>query len=446
MAILVGATGKDYISSISMLDEREIWQQVLNVTNEDATLLDLLQLTDKMSMVTQPTYSAFFNNYLFRSGVMSAVDATTDGQSAGENIQFTLTADAELPLVGDIAMFTNKQTATVISVNTSTRVVVAQPESSSYIINPSGTAVAAAQKVIFFSNTHSEGGTDPSGRRPDLSRTENSIQIFKNANKITDLQKAATIEVMYGGEKKILFKMQHDTLMMHRAAISNAFLVGSKAKYTPSGASYDAYKTQGLRKYILGGDGSVYTTGGVSVSASGSPSQANFKTMSRTLDKRGAPSEYHLWVGGDFGANLDDLLTTLTPFVQGGIQYNDWGSGDAKQRSIDLGVSSFKIYDRTFHKKTIKVFDHPELFGATGFDFSNEAYLVPAGQIGVDASGEKQNYISGKYMEVNGKQTYEFVGGKLAPRPTDDEAALKWSYESICGLQVVGTRLFGIFS
>lgn len=447
MAILTGKTTKDYISSISFLDEREIWPKVLNVTNEDATVFDVLRLTDKMQMVTQPSFSVFFDNYKFRSGVISAVDGTTDGQSAGENIQITLTADAELPVAGDKAMFTNKKHGLVLTVTKSTRVVLIQPPSASYIINPSGTEVAAAQKVIFFSGAYDEGGTDPEGRRADLSRTENYIQIFKTANKITDLQKASTIEVMYGGEKKILFKLQHDTLMLHNAKISNAFLVGEKYKYAHGTTGEPVYETQGLRKYILGGDGSVYTTGGVSVTASGSPSQANFKTMSRNLDKRGAPAEYHLWVGGDFGANLDDLLTTLTPFVQGGIVYNDWGSGNGKQRALDLGVSSFKIYDRTFHKKTLKVYDHPELFGATGFNFANEAYLIPAGKIKVDTEGMQgqADYLTAKYMEVNGQKTFEFEGGKLAKVPTSDEAALFWSYESVCGLQAVGTRLFGIF-
>ena len=234
MALLTGITDKTYISSTSFLDEREIWPYVLNVTNEDATIYDILDLTGKMSETSQPTYSAWFNNYLFKKGVISAIDGTLDGQTSGENIQITLTADAELPVVGDLAMFVNKKIGRVQSVNTGTRVVVVQSKTG-YTINPGGTEITTASTlntVIFFSGSYDEGGSDPEGRRPELTRTENQIQIFKTANKITDIQKAATVEVMYGGEKKILFKMQHDTLMLHRAKISNAFLVGEKATYT----------------------------------------------------------------------------------------------------------------------------------------------------------------------------------------------------------------------
>lgn len=446
MALLTGITDKTYISSTSFLDERDIWPYVLNVTNEDATIYDILDLTGKMSETSQPTYSAWVNNYLFKKGVISAIDGTLDGQTSGENIQITLTADAELPVVGDLAMFVNKKIGRVQSVNTSTRVVVVQSKTG-YTINPSGTEITTASTlntVIFFSGSYDEGGSDPEGRRPELTRTENQIQIFKTANKITDIQKAATVEVMYGGEKKILFKMQHDTLMLHRAKISNAFLVGEKATYTHNSTGEAIWETQGLRNYILEGDGTVYTTGGVEVSANGSPSMANFKTMSRTLDKRGAPAEYHMWCGGDFAANFDDLLVESGPLSQGGICYNDWGSGNAKQRAIDMGVSSFKRYDRTFHKKVLKVYDHPELFGATNFDFSSEAYLIPAGKIKVDASGSTADYISCRNME--GLKLVETQTGKFAPANKTTEAIMQWSYETVAGLQVVGTRLTGIFS
>jgi len=443
MPLLAGVTTKNYISSFSFLDERDIWPQVLNVTNEDATIFDLMDLTGKMSLTTQPTYSAFFNNYLFRKGVISAVGAGADaGDADGEHILITLTADAELPVPGEIAMFTNKKSGRVTSVNKATRVVDVQSRTG-VTLNVGGTSIAAAQNVIFFSNAYDEGGVDPEGKRPDLTRTENQIQIFKTANKITDLQKAATIEVVYGGEKKILYKMQHDTLMLHRAKISNAFLVGEKAKYAHPTTGEDVWQTQGLRAHLLGGDGTVYTTGGVSVTASGSPDLADFKTMSRTLDKRGAPSEYHMWSGGDFAANFDDLLTTATPFVQGGISYNDWGSGDGSKRALDLGVTSFKIYDRTFHKKVLKVYDHPELFGATGFDFANEAYLIPTGKIKVDANGGMADYLSAKYMD--GLKMVETETGKFAKANKTTEAIMQWSYESVCGLQLVGSRLFGIF-
>jgi len=205
VAILTGITTKAYISSMSLLDEKDVWPYVLNVTNEDATIYDILDLTGKMGETTQPTFSAWFNNYQFRKGVISAIDGTLDGQTAGESIQITLTADEELPVAGDLAMFVNKKIGRVQSVNTSTRVVVVQSKSG-YTINPGGTEITTASTlntVIFFSGSYDEGGADPDGRRPALTRTENSIQIFKTANKITDIQKASTIEVVYGGEKKI---------------------------------------------------------------------------------------------------------------------------------------------------------------------------------------------------------------------------------------------------
>jgi hypothetical protein len=453
MALLQGTVNKAYISSIDLMDEREILDQVLDTTSEDATIVDIFELTGRMVQTDQVQYNHFTNDYVFRSGTISAIDATNNGEDSGatnETAVITLTADEELPIVGESAMFVNNRIGRVTAVNTGTRVVTVSPlsDADADTLSPVGDTIATTQKVIFFSGSYGEGSDDPSVKRPSFKRSQNQIQIFKTAREITDVQKVATIEVVYDGKRFILYKMQHDALMEHRGKIAFQMLVGKKGTTTDADGN-TVWLTQGLRQYILNGDGTVLTTGGVDVPLTTTITLANFRTMSRALDKRGAGPEYWLWVGGDLCADLDDVFTQLDTVKNGGILYNSWGMGDGKKRALDLGVDSLHLYGRTFHKKLIKAYDHPEVFGATGFEFGSEGYLIPGGKTKIDYSGTTIDALRTRYMSNDGTdfgKWNEVLTGKLAPTPTNTKSVLHISYQSIMGLEACGIRQFGIFS
>lgn len=432
------------------MDQRVFLNQVLNTTSEDAGIVDIFETTGRMVQTDQPTYSHKTNDYIFRAGTISAVDATLNGDT-DENLQITLTTDEELPIVGEIAMLQNKQQGRVISVNTSTRVVVIEPDSADAADALGGVspAPASGQKVTFISGAYGEGSDDPESKRPSFKDSKNQIQIFKTAREITDLQKVSTIEFPYNGKNFILYKMQHDALLEHRAKIAFQFLVGKKATTTDADGK-TVYRTQGLRQYILNGDGEVMTTGGVNSPLAGTIALTDFKTMSRSLDKRGAGKEYWLWSGGDIDADMDDVFMANNVFANGGIDFNSWGSTNPKEKAIELGVRSFTLYGRTYHKKKIAAYDHPEVFApSAGFNFGSEAYLIPAGKTKVDASGNMVDSIRVRYMSNDGSdfgKWNEVLTGKLAPTPTNTKSVLHVSYQSIMGLEVLGVRQFAAFS
>jgi hypothetical protein len=453
MAFLTGTVNKAYISSIALMDERELLHQVLDVTSEDATIVDIFELTGRMVQTDQVEYTHKTNNYIFRAGTISAIDATNNGEDAGatnETAVITLTTDEELPIIGEHALFQNKRMGRVTAVNTGTRVVTVSPfsDDNSDTLSPVGNLIAVAQKVSFFSASYGEGSDDPSTKRPSFVTSTNQIQIFKTAREITDVQKVATVEVQYDGKKLILYKMQHDAFFEHRAKMAYHFLIGKKAT-TTDGDGKTVWATQGLRQYILNGDGTVLTTGGVDVPLSTTITQANFRTMSRSLDKRGAGPEYWLWVGGDLDADIDEVFQNTTGLTNGGILYNSWGMGDGKQKSIELGCSSFRFYNRTFHKKKLVAYDHPEVFAPTDFTFAQEGYLIPGGKTKIDYSGSTIDSLRTRYMSNDGTdwgKYNEVLTGKLAPTPTNTQSVLHISYQSIMGLEACGIRQFGIFS
>jgi hypothetical protein len=455
MPILQGTVNKNYISSIDLMDERVILDQVLDTTSEDATIVDILDMTGRMVQTDQIKYSHFTNDYTFRSGTIAAIDAVNNGEAVAgpvnEPISFTLSSDEELPIQGELALFQNKRQGRVSTINPSTRVVTVKPFSNAIAdtLSPAGNSISISQKVSFFSGAYGEGSDDPASKKPTFKRSENQVQIFKTAREITDVQKVSTIEVKYDGKKFILYKMQHDALLEHRAKIAFHFLVGKKGTMLDEEGN-TVWTTQGIRQNILHGDGTVMTSGGVDVPLTSTISLTNLRTMSRALDKRGAGLEYWLWCGGDLCADLDDVLSSLGNLTAGGILYNSWGKGDAKQKAIDLGVDSFSLYGRTFHKKLLKAYDHPEVFALNAnFDYSYEGYLIPGGKTKIDHSGATIDAIRTRYMSNDGTdfgKWNETLTGKLAPVPTNTKSVLHIGYQSIMGLECSGIRQFGIFS
>lgn len=469
---------KNFISSVEFLDDREIMRDVLDVTGEDTTVLDIFEMTGRQIQTDEPEYHNFSNQYRFQSCTISAIDATKNGSGdAGNgsdaNILITVTDATQLPIVGEIAMFPDMAAGLglVIAVGTDDGLTSTQFEAApldradlegtdpgaKYIINPSGTTVAANDVVTFPSDAAEEGSFAPDPKSPSWLKQSNYVQIFKTAGKVTEMQKVAALSVDYNGSPHILYKIQHDTLMAHRQKIAHGLLIGRKAKYVGSG-NKTTYYTQGLINYIKEGDGSQ-TAGtpdamekGVELDLSGNAvSKANFRTVSRALDKRGAPGEYWLWAGGDFVDDMEDNIHDATNGWLGGggaISYNSFGSGDAKQRAIDLGIDSFRMGGRTWHLKKLGVFDHPEVFAATGHEYAGLAFAIPTGKVKVDLSGNMQERLCVRYAAGDGTDLryMETLTGALAPVPTSSEAALEVSYESVFGLEALALRQFAIFN
>ncbi|RLD00733.1 MAG: hypothetical protein DRI46_06635 [Chloroflexi bacterium] len=450
MANLTGITNKSYISSIAFMDEPDLLEQVLEVQEEEKGIYDIMEMMGRFVVTDNPEYHHFVNRYVFKSAEIAAIDPDTDGSdgSDGNDLVVTIVSEDTMPVVSEVVMLPNQRIGWVSAVDFAAKKVTVKrlSDDAGDILSPAGNLVAVADIMIFFTQASGEGTFSPVGRKSEWLRTINNIQIFKEANSITDLQKTSAIKVKYNGDWYVMYKLQHDTYRRFRGKISYGLLHGKKAKFV-DGDNKDVYMTQGLWNYCLGGDGSLYTTGGVVYPLSGATiAKTDIRSLSRQLDKRGTPREVWQWVGGDLRADIDDVLLTLEETKAGGIVYNSFGTGDGKQRALDLGVDSYRMYGRTHHLKTIDAYDHPEVFGASGYDFAGSGFIIPTGKIKVDHGAASVERLRVRYMAGDGTNLKEIetVTGKLAPTPTDDEAVLRFSYQSVMGLEALGIDMFGL--
>lgn len=463
MPNIQGANSKEYISSLAFMDQRDYLADVLDVTNEQATMVDALELTGRTKITKVQEYIHTENVQLFKNCVIVGMSVTAGriGLSAGHPVDFTMGANNTfLPVVGELAMFQNKKVGIVTVATMSTGLVTVTPLGTTGNSNILGGAVPilTGQSCIFFSAASGEGSDDPQSRRAEWIQSKNQVQIIKESGEITDLQRVAGVEVKYGGKNYIMYKVQMDALNRLKLKISNALTFGYKSKSGVNGALFDAnggmiITTQGLRPHIFGGDGTDKLTGGVTQQVAGAVAKTDYRALFRALDKRQAPKEYWAYVGGDLRADTDDLFgsglgtTAAGVGLQYSIDFSSFGKGDSKKRAIDLGFDSVRIYGRTVHFNTMPLLDHSGLFGATNFDFGSEGYFIPCDKIKIDGGSGTQDRLSMRFMDGDGQHNFgkyhEAVTGKLAPTPTNSKSVLHVSYQAIVGLHLCGTDHFG---
>lgn len=419
-----------YVSTVDYLQQRDILNKALDIHEVAWNFMDFLELMNREEVTVQPSYHSFVNEDVYALG-------TVNGTVTGTSVSLVLTdAPASTATVGSLC-FDHSNPAEigfVKAISTNTLTVVTTGGSMTF---------TTGKKVSFFSNASGEGSDAIVGKRTKLIPYTNQIQIFKNSVRMTDIQKASKIEVNFDGKPYYMFKAQHDALLKFRSDIAFGLMYNKKfgsfgATTLQDADSNNVQITGGLDEYIVdrGVDQTLQSSGVIDV--------AEFRLLTKELDLRRAPSEYLVLTSSDKNIVLDDLWNAMdtTPVLE-----NARFSVD--NRNIDMGVDSWRIYNRTYHKKWLPMLDAQNV---TAFDDAptaiNSAYFLPYGKIKVDTSGEMVDRFRLRYMSGDGtdlKYT-EILTGGLAPIPTNNSMYLDIAYSSACGLEVLGAEHFAKMS
>jgi hypothetical protein len=439
----------DYISSQELMQEPDFLVDVLDVNPDEMTVLDIMDILPGRKEVTKnPLYHAKFAKSVLKKGTVVSVDGVKNGGAADTNVLATIDDALYLPSVGDIASF-GIPTATLDKQGV---VIAITPATPSFEIRPLETGATigtpvATDEFVYTGSAHKEGSAAPEGQRPEWYDTQNRIQIFKDADSITELQDASVMKFQHNGSPRALYKMQADLLLRHRAKIAAGLMVGLQSD-TEDADNFKTYTTQGLYNYIKGGDGKKMTTGGVVTSLGGSAvTLAKLRETSRALDKKGSPKSYMVYAGGDWKADFEDEIRTLEGTTAGGINWNMWGSSDPKQRALDLGVDVFRVYGRTLNVKSVMAFDKEELFASKGYaDLAGTAMYVPNSEVKINHGKRSVQRMRLRHMNGTGGSYIhdENVTGRLAPVPTNTTATLTVDYMTIIGLECLGIEQFAM--
>lgn len=437
MAIASGAIDRSFLSTVSFtntLEQREILKDVLDIYDEEASMLDLMDWTGKTKPTAQTEYFTVENNFLY---ALATVKTAYTAGAAGASASIVCTgATSVKPVLNELILFANGIVGFVSAIDSATDFTITVKPVNSADVIPS---LAVGAKLSFASNAYAEGTGANQMRKSDLIKRSNKLQIFKTKTTVTDIAYGSKIEVEFKGKPYYFLKQQHDAYLKHRMDILYAILFGRESAGLTDVDGRVINTTRGLRDTIVNAGGITTNT-----ATGGTIALSDLSSLSRLMDANRCPSEYLLWAGADFDNTFDTNITASTQFINGAINYASFNG--QKDVAIALGVNSISAYGRTFHKKRLNALSHPQVTStATNSSFTKEAYLIPAGKIKVEQGGGQIDRMQIRYLEMaNGvNSTYvERITGGLAPIPTDDTDTLNVTYRSIQGLETAGNSHF----
>ena len=422
------------------MKQREIMNKVVDLFNEEETIVDIMDLCDRYVPTAVKEYVYHVNTRLHAAATVAAAGATQP--AAGAQSVVPLTAGSIKPIVGSMMLTSTRHRSVVTAVSGDN--VTVKPLSASVIAHA---ALVSGDKVTFFSNAYADGTGANIGYKWPTIPYENNIQIIKQKYSVTDIAAFEKVEVMFEGKPYYYIKGVNDIFGRFKMDIAYAILLGEKGSFTDAGGN-TVYTTQGLEKATRGSGTSLQLR-----TDSTSNFRTDFRAFNRAFDKARGPLEYWALCGPDMGNYFDDWLTELEGVKAGGVVYNSFNGIDGKKRAIQLGFDSFKIYDRTFHKKKMPALDNPEITAATSFTYPNTVFFIPGDKVKTQYDSEKKDRFRIRYFEapddtgltVNRTDQYhEVLTGGLAPVPTSDVMELNVTFTTWQGTEFVGLEHFGI--
>ena len=461
-----GATDKYTASAVALLDQREIYNQLIDI-QDDAEWLDFMYMAGKKDATAVPFYTSFYNDNLYK--LIDTTGATVTTGAATITVYGLPTTSFNFLLVGDLLKFQDGKVGRIQVKGDNTT----GSRMSIQSVDGSNLTLVAGNKLSAFSNAQEEGSIEPGSRRWSVSSLQNRVQIFRNAIKITDVQNASKIELEFNGKPYILPYEMIQGLQKHRGDISLAMWLGEVSNtlfanlepgvaagtYLAGAQGYGVQTTRGMDSYITNyGINDSVTTAGTFTLADLSDLEAQLTAVRAPMEYMIAGSNPAVAVISDFLKNLPSAGQTVTNTVPvtgppaatntNGYYKSGINSGmlSVNGREIDLQAEKFMHGGYTYNLKAFKVLSNTDVINYAGGPIAKSIYFLPMGKVKT-VGGGMNDYFRYKYMAqpapgTGSVETAELMTGALAPTPTNQEQSLTVSWTSNMGLEVFAPNKF----
>lgn len=435
-----GVLNKAYVSAISLLDQREINPNLLNITRDDQ-FTDIMKLVGRYKETKVPTYNHFVNNNVFADAVVSSISS-----GYGTAIMTVVLTSATSGYVrqSDLARSNNinmiGQQAWVSLVTSVSGVDTVKLQS----VNNMPLYAVAGDILSWSSNAFGEKSDAPANRKYGVTRYVNQVQIFREVDEITDVQKVSKIEVTVDGQQ-LYTPISHIYKVVHlNGNISAQMIVGVQSStlysdanpYLADAAGNPIQTTMGLDQYT--------TTYGITntVTTLGTVGFADINSLIDQFLAQKAPHQYMGWGGSRSKRPYDVWLKNLGSAGVNSVRLIVDG------KSVDMEVDSFKYGTFDFEFINLPIFDQPELLGPTVTpDINGSIYWTPKDKVPVVGGGSEAR-MQIRYLPkamaggtTNGIIT-EWNTGALAPTPTNDVMSWRTNWYTNQGLEILGANVF----
>ena len=436
MPVTQGTVIKSFVSAIDFLDQRDIDPNIYD-QSRDRAFTDIMKIVNRYKPATMFYYHNFVNNDVYEVGTISAVTSTGLAQ-----IQFTINTASTFPRVGDLIMTSNANNvgkqgrvqAVTFGSGTCTLTVRSVGGNSSPLYATIGDSVA------FSSNAFAEKSDAPTNRRYGLTKYYNNIQIFREVDEISDVQKVAKIEVSVGGDYHILPYQTVQKYTKLQGDISVQMLAGAQSTTLFNDTNpFLADPSSGLPIQTTGGLDWYVTTYGISDSAAvlGTFGFTELDEICDNFIANKAPTDQMVFMGSRAYAVLSKFLKNLGSSGVTSVRLNIDG------RTLDFEVEQLKYRGYTFDFVHVPIFDHPQLFSSTlRADVNGSLYFVPKDQVDTVDNGRQPRmqirYTPSPFAGANGSSNgivKEWRTGALAEVPTSSVTQLHTDWYTAQGLE-----------
>lgn len=445
MAVTQGIVTKSFIAAIDFLDQRDIDPNIYD-QSRDRAFTDIMKMIDRYKPAKMMNYHNFNNNDVYEVGTISAVTSTGLAQ-----VQFTINTAATFPRIGDVIKSSNVNN---VGVQARVQAVTFASGTATLTVRTGSNSVpfyaTVGDEIQFGSNAFAEKSSAPVNRRYGLTKYFNLIQIFREVDEITDVQKVTKVEVEVNGDYHILPYQLIQKVIKMNGDISVQMLAGQQSGTSFNDANpFLADPTTGLPIQLTGGLDWYVTTYGIS-DGSAVKGVFGFTELDDIIDNwiaNKAPMDQMAFMGSrsyrvlsKFFKNLGSSGVTSVRLIIDG-------------RQVDFEVEQVKYGGATIDFIHIPIFDHPQLFSATiAPDINGSIYFVPKDRIEtVDGGMEPRiqiRHTPTPFMGASGANGFsngivtEWRLDALAGVPTSSVMQLQTNWYTAQGLECLGVKHF----
>lgn len=443
MPVTQGTVVKSFVSAIDFLDQRDIDPNIYD-QSRDRAFTDIMKIVNRYKPATMFYYHNFVNNDVYEVGTISAVTSTGLAQ-----IQFTINTASTFPRVGDLIMTSNANNVgkqgrvQAVSFGSGTCTLTVRSVGG----NSSPLYASVNDSVAFSSNAFAEKSDAPTNRRYGLTKYYNNIQIFREVDEISDVQKVAKIEVNVGGDYHILPYQTVQKYTKLQGDISVQMLAGAQSTTLFNDTNpFLADPSSGLPIQTTGGLDWYVTTYGISDSAAvlGTFGFTELDEICDNFIANKAPTDQMVFMGSRAYAVLSKFLKNLGSSGVTSVRLNIDG------RTLDFEVEQLKYRGYTLDFVHVPIFDHPQLFSSTlRADVNGSLYFVPKDQVDTVDNGRQPRmqirYTPSPFAGANGSSNgivKEWRTGALAEVPTSSVTQLHTDWYTAQGLECLAVKHF----
>lgn len=440
-----GTMNKAFVSAISFLDQRDINPNLLDVSR-DAAFTDIMKLVGRYKEAKVPIYNYFVNQNVF-------ADATVTSVSSGYGtaiITIVLTSGTSgYARVSDLVRSSNPnmvgQQGLITQVTSVSGVDTIKVQS----VNNMPMYAVANDILSFSSNAFGEKSDAPANRKYGVTRYINQVQIFREIDEITDIQKVSKVEISINGQPYYtplnhIYKLKYLNGIISAqmiAGVQSTTLFSDASPYLADANGNPIQTTMGLDQYV--------TTYGItnSVASLGTVGFTDINTMIDSFIANKAPHQQMGFGGSRSKRPFDVWLKNLGSAGVNSVRLIIDG------KSVDMEVDHFNYGNFEFDFVYLPIFDHPQLFGPTITpDINGSIYWIPKDKIQVEGGGMEPRLqirylpkaMAGGNTMSNGIIT-EWHTGALAPIPTNSQMYWRTDWITNQGLEALGLPHFQKF-